>query len=74
MMLSEVSRDDYTRTFKSTSVSDVYLIFLGESFEWPRQILSTPPPHTPTEDTQVLACWQEQLPQSTLCADKKQYI
>lgn len=57
MMLSEVSRDDYTRTFKSTSVSDVYLIFWGESFEWPRQILSTPPPHLPTPPRRTLRCW-----------------
>lgn len=35
---------------------DVYLIFLGKSFEWSRQILSTPP-HLSTPPRRTLRCW-----------------
>lgn len=35
---------------------DVYLILLGKSFEWSRQILSTPP-HLSTPPRGTLRCW-----------------
>lgn len=62
MMLSEVSRDDYTRTFKSTSACRAEDIlwcvfnFLGEKF-WVAPSNPVHPPHLSTPPQRTLRCW-----------------
>lgn len=64
MMLSEVSRDDYTRTFKSTSACCaedilwcVFNFFGGKVLSGPVKSCPPHPPHLSTPPRRTLRCW-----------------